>query len=772
MASTANFQVSVTSLLTGAVSGTSGGLIQTDGTFRRYRSGLSIGVQEHGVLNYSRRSIFYEVGRRYGRLTDALAYQKGDDEGLPLIDASVPINPAQAANFEGWARKYSNFSPQWATMDLAGLAERLAKGVAAQSVYGGVTTTNLRGGQPVRVVALGTLDSPQTASTNSIFIPRTVDTTTSDNTFAVLAAAANGEGATVTTDVVRLDAATNQPVIPAVDGYAFATACVEALRIVGANLEESGAGDVFAYAVARGIHAIVSVVAHTDEGGWMRNAFRSCTFRVPYGGINSALSQYPQLPPLAGSSAASVSSWVDAVALKTAAAVAHCDPCVTATGGLYPTVFTSSSGQVGAAGTAGDDPTNADAQDVARQLAADFGRFAPTYITALRRIFGLTSDSGVAAMCFSTAARQALFGPPDRHLKYKTVAPYFWIEPTSLIPASAFGTTAESAGFGALTTAGIETTIPCFERVRELDHGRNANFSTIAFKMRTARTSGLVAAYAGAPAALAGLKLYQFDEDSVALAGDQGPTPGDVPMKHSQADPLSSYLWTRGQSPIPAPAEFINIQGAYAAKYKIVDWDDDFNGRLGDLPEAFELENYGIRWRVTVPTALPSGASNAGDTGAKRARTRAAIALAQANIRNRGFGEANSPVISVSNVPPSFDDTPPPMMAAASGAVHDAANRTIPEYAEGAATAGAPPVMGAPLGPIPHHQPLRGAPYPRQGGGQVGGAGLPPNPPLPGNNPPPPPPTGPSNPPTNPDLDYQPDPAGPEAAHAPPAGQV
>ncbi|BAV56301.1 capsid protein [Fusarium poae victorivirus 1] len=761
MAQPQSFRTATTSALTGAVAGVSSGQIQDDNTYRRYRSGLSIGVHEHGHYAYKRSSVFYEVGRRYARLTQALAGRP--EGGRAGFDASVMVNPAEAANFEGWARRFSNFSPAWDMMDLAGVVERLAKAVAAQSVYGGVSTTNMRAGFPVSVVALGTLDSPQTASSSSVFIPRTVDRVGNDNVFAVLAAAANGEGATVTTDVVRLDAATNQPVVPAVQGQALAQAAVEGLRILGANFERSGAGDIFAYALTRGIHSVVSVVSHTDEGGWLRGVLRRTGFRAPYGGINQDLRDYPQLPPLASLSTAATSAWVDAIALKTAAIVAHCDPCVRADGGYYPSVFTASSGDISPPGTEEGEVPEAVATNIGRQISSDVGRFAPLYMRGLCYLFGMSSTSGIAEAHFSTTAADHLSGTTDRHLRHRTVAPYFWIEPTSLVPTNALGTTAEAAGFGALTTAGVEAAIPAFERVREIDHGHNANFTTIGFKMRSARTSGLVAAYAANPAELSGLRLYQFDESSVVLAGNNGPTNGDVPAKHNAADPLSSYLWTRGQSAIPAPAEFMNIQGSYAAKYKVVDWDDDFNGTLGPLPEAWELESHPTKWRTSVPTALPAGASNYADSGARRARSRAGVALAQATLRNRGLGDANSPVISVSNVPPSWDDERPATtrLDDTRTAEHNPAPGVVVTPGQGTDTADTPAHLAAPALPIPHQQPLRGAPYPPRAPGQLGGA-QPPPPPVG-----PPAPPGPPGGPPNDDDNQGPPPQAPPADNHP-----
>ena len=741
MAYSQGFQTQVASPLTGTLADPVGGVIADNDTYRRYRAGVYMQLPDHGSTTSHARSIFYEVGRHY---TGARALFAQPPEAAIPIDCSIDINPSEASSFEGMARRFSNFSPQWVKMDLAAIVERLAKGVAGYAVYGGIDTGTLRGGQPVRVTALGTLDSPQTASINSVFIPRTVDTVGNDHVFAVLVAAANGAGAAVTTDVVRLDANTNQPIIPAVAGAAFATACVEALRVMGANIEASGGGDIFAYAVTRGIHAAVSVVSHTDEGGFMRNLLRHDRFRVPYGGINQGLRVYPALPALASTAASSIAAWVDTIALKTAAAVGHCDPLVPGPGGWYPSVFSAREGQVLPAGSVGEEPTDDDARAIGRQVSADLGRFAPLYMRALVTLFGLATNSGIAESHFCTAGARALeqTGTVDRHLRFKTVAPYFWVEPTSLLASNAFGTLAESEGYGAKVTPGDTSEMPCFEKYRALETGSTATFATVAFKMRTARTSALVSAWAAAPAALADLKLFQFDESSVALPGDQGPTNGDVAAKHAAADPLSSYLWVRGQSCFPAPAEFINTQGNYGAKLKLVDWDDDFSATLSDLPNHHEIANSVVVFRVSVPAGLESGASNVQDRQAKRARSRAAAALSQAVNRARATGLAVSPTMEVSDVPPSFDEAPVVYRdIEPSGLGVDPGLTTIPGV--GAGLDSGRTVRGAPLPPIAHHQPLRAPQIIRVGptGGPAvpPGGGTPPPPPGAGGAPPPPP---------------------------------
>jgi len=754
MASGQSFSARAASPLTGTLADPLGGVITGADVYRRYRAGVYMLVPDHGSPTAKGRSIFYEVGRRYSRARDVFAPHPAT--AVP-IDCSVDINPSEAASFEGLARRYSNFSPQWVKMDLTAMVERLAKGVAAYSVYGGIDTGTLRGGNPVRVTALGTLDSPQTASINSVFIPRTVDTVGNDHVFAVLVSAANGEGAAVTTDVVRLDANTNQPIIPAVAGAAFATACVEALRVLGANMEASGAGDLFAYAVTRGIHAVVSVVAHTDEGGFMRNLLRADRFRVPYGGINQALRYYPALPALASTAASSIAAWVDAIALKTAAAVGHCDPLVPGEGGWYPSVFTAKDGALSIPGSEGEEATDADARAIGRQIAADLGRFAPLYMRALLIIFGLSTYSAVSESHFCTAGARALEQEGeavDRHLRHKTVAPYFWVEPTSLLEKNAFGTLAESEGYGAKVTPGEDEAYPCFEGYRAAEVGRSATFATIVFKMRTARTSALVCAHAGSPAALADMRLYQFDTSSVALPGDQGPTAGTVADKHAAADPLSSYLWVRGQSCFPAPAEFVNIQGVYGAKVKLMTWDDDFAAEMSDLPNEKEMGTELVHFRVSVPAGLEMGASNYEDRGARRARSRAAMALAQAVVRSRATGLAVSPVMEVSDVPPLLDVPPLREMrdTEPSGPGVDPGVTTVRAVASGF-DAGRT-ARGAPVPPTALHEPQRAPRLPPQGGPGGGGGGAGPGPAGPpggGSTPPGPPGGGTPPPPVNPD---------------------
>ncbi|CAK02787.1 putative coat protein [Epichloe festucae virus 1] len=652
-AQTQNFQVRHLAPLTGAVADPVGGLLQRGKDFRRYRSGLSSEIPGPGRTFVEYRSIFYEVGRHYGNISDALATPT---PAAVRIDCSHTINETQAANFEGLARQYSNFASQWEKMDLCGIAERLARAIATQSVFGGVTTTHMRAGQPLRVVALGTLDSPQTASTSSVFIPRTVDSVGSDHVFAVLCAAANGEGASVSTDVLRLDVSNNAPLVPAVAGAPLATACVEALRVLGANMEESGAGDLFAYAVTRGIHRVVTVVSHTDEGGILRDLLRHDAFRVPYGGINASLRHYPALPSAAGSHESSIAAWVDGIALKTAAVAAHCDPLVPGVGGMYPTVLVASKGSISPPGTPEGDVSPDDARSLGRQLSADIGRFAPNYIRGLSALFGLQGYTAIAErhLCATAGHYLEENSATNRHLLHKTIAPYFWVEPTSLIPRDFLGTSAESENYAAKVSPGCVAHEPLFEKFAPLAQGTTMTCATAGFKMRTARTSGYVCSQAAAPASLAMIQLKQFDTQSVVLAGDQGPISGDVVTKHRASSPLSSYLWVRGQSALPAPAEFINTQGCYGAKIKLVDWTDDWDPESTDVPRPDQFATGVVAWRVSLPTGLPTGPSNAADRQARRARSRGAIALAQALNRARAFGEGASPTMEVSDVPPDL----------------------------------------------------------------------------------------------------------------------
>lgn len=173
--------------------------------------------------------------------------------------------------------------------------------------------------------ALGSFIAPVSSYHNCVFIPHLVGIPASPNVLPNLIAAITDEG-TVATDYLSIDASNNRPIIPHVNKHAFSQACVDALRILGGNFKQAGAGDLFALGVTRSIHQVLTVVGHTDEGAIMRDVFRQGAFAISHGGIHFGMHEYTGIPTLRTSSVSAACGLVDSVALKIAALVAHCDP--------------------------------------------------------------------------------------------------------------------------------------------------------------------------------------------------------------------------------------------------------------------------------------------------------------------------------------------------------------------------------------------------------------------------------------------------------------
>lgn len=78
-------------------------------------------------------------------------------------------------------------------------------------------------------------------------------------------AAAQGEGANVVTVVVEKNLKTGETLVPSTSGAMPAIGCAGALRITLSMYLQSGKGALASFAMAKGVHSVVMVAAHTDE---------------------------------------------------------------------------------------------------------------------------------------------------------------------------------------------------------------------------------------------------------------------------------------------------------------------------------------------------------------------------------------------------------------------------------------------------------------------------------------------------------------------------
>jgi hypothetical protein len=179
------------------------------------------------------------------------------------------------------------------------------------------------------------------ASKNCVFIARGVNVELPNQALCAVIHACAAYDSTVVTDYLTLNPQTNEVNIPSAANAELAEGCYQALRILGGNYAQVEAGDLFAYAMVRGVHSIVTVAGHSDEGSLMRKVLRTGRFEKPYGGIASILGSYMGFPRPANNTVAGWQNWVDSIALSSAAAVAVSDPCVVIGGRVYPTVLSN-----------------------------------------------------------------------------------------------------------------------------------------------------------------------------------------------------------------------------------------------------------------------------------------------------------------------------------------------------------------------------------------------------------------------------------------------
>lgn len=571
--------------------------------FRRYRAVAQTSLTPFSGVNsdVDLKTILYEVGVR--NVEDVIGNYRRDVLTMSTAAACAPFN---ASEFATAAAKYSNFSGSFVNFDLAALTEQLAAGMAQYSINGFLTCNQLASGVAPTVVALDVAALPVAATTHSVFLPRCADTIMHPNVFTAIVHACAAVGSRVVTDVVHVNNL-QQPIIPVAADGELAMGCYQALVILGANYVVCGQGQVFSLAVTRGIHRMLSVVGHSDEGGALRRVLRSARFQRSYGGIKINAGAYIGLPRPVDCSAHSFALLVDSIAISTAAAVAACDPLIEKGGRLYPTVSTAD-------GLPGDGlvPDNATpaaltgyALSHARQLANTCGDFCRLYTRALSEIFLAHGSSEGAANAEITLATMfsVSASAPDRHLQYAVVAPFYWIEPTSVCKLSRTDYPAVGAGFAQLCETDAPREFPMFDRVHKVEQQSEVSHLTV--EWRSARTCGLAAHLMGHPAdGLANVRITGGNPDDFGLCRQEGGLA--VRANMLGGGDLASYMWGRGQSPFPHPAEVLYTGAGVklSVRHAVVD-PNTWQAVQTHVPSPSNIVL--ARWRVAVTVPEPMG---------------------------------------------------------------------------------------------------------------------------------------------------------------------
>ncbi|BAC81753.1 coat protein [Helicobasidium mompa totivirus 1-17] len=611
----------------------------------------------------SRSSVVkYEIGRRHDARRNAFAPYA--DEAI-RVDVSYDTPAIMSETFAGLAKKYSNFSASFERSSLAGIVERLAKvsrcKLLPRCYIGGF---DRRARDPV--TGLATHFTPVSSLDASVFIPRRIDTMTCPGVFAVLCAAVAGEGSQIVTDLIEINVGNNHPIVTTVDVAGLPAACVGALRVLGANMIAAGQGDLFGYAVARGIHQVVSVVGHTDEGGVMRDLLRVDGFGAPFGGIHFGLPVYTGLPHIDVGNDLQLSGWVDGIALSTAALVAHCDHGVVYNGTWFPTTL---SGSAAAPVEPGLDAPAGDEGYVARnrnQLADELSPFSLNYANGLAKLFGAGTAGGLTVLHLS--GRAGSLADDCRHLNFATANPFFWIESTSILPANFLGTQAETEGRASYGGRCSNSSLPLWNQATCVSAVDSA-VCEYTVEMASPRRVPFMLHWNGNPRNGLG-NILPRQMDPMAIIQPGGAEARSIRERMIANNDLASYLWTRGQSPIAAPGEFMNtsINVGILVKHCETTWD---GAVLSHLPSPSEFTTGALWLQVGRPTGVAVGPLGKTNANERRARTAATNALLRARHLSRGHN-----LVAVNMLPLSF--SAPSFGAPRVIETHDNINRAPP----------------------------------------------------------------------------------------------
>lgn len=537
----------VATTLGGIVSGAVGGPLSSPTLIHRYRAVLTSVAKINKQVDVNTRSILYNVGVR-STFDSLMPLRPKEVNGT---DMSFVSSPVISQELSGAARRATQMASRWEKMDLAGVVERLASAIAVYRVTGELTQHKMAGGRELDIVAVDGVTRTIAASAGHVFVPSGAASSATPHMLAALCAAVTGAGSSMVTDLLGVDAATNRVRAPSASGVELAVGCYHALCLLGANYEAHGAGNIFSYACTVGIHKVMTVHAHTDEGGFTRDVFRKAHFGNSYGGIVSSVEPYTALPRPDISLDGFV-KLVDNLALTTAGAVALCDPLTVVEGRAYPTVLDTFRAGGPKDGSKTDDD---DARVHMRTIASMYTGFSKNYSTTLGKLYN-TSGGDLQVVRHLNDTVNSMVGGAYSHLKYRVVAPFFWIEPTGSVHIDATDLDAQREGYGHLCTPYKDTKRPSFHNPEPIaDCGITSGWRV---EWVCARKHAMIHHLALHKLdGLANITPRQLDGQSMTLCGrgDASRPYMDVNERVDSNVTVDEYLWGRGHSSVIAPAE-------------------------------------------------------------------------------------------------------------------------------------------------------------------------------------------------------------------------
>lgn len=632
--------------LASIVSGSNGIAMEGTDKYRNYISSFETTATIYGKKDVSTKTIQYQIGAHLDpKININLNMSRKGKSSL-----IVKTTTFQMEYFCNYAKRYSAFVSDFSCMDLSALIYILARGLASYANYGILTPAMLSDNKPLKVIALLENISPFTASSSHIFIPRSCDSMSSPNVFCALVNASTNCDSTVITDALTLDYNSHRVMVPYCENAELAEGCYQALRIIGSNYSRLGRGDIFSLCVTAGVHQEVTVVGHTDEGGYLRDVLRSVRFCTSFGAINVGERDYCGMPRPISFDLRQTRHLVDSIALATAAAVAYADPLVEIKGRKYPRLYCVDVGCNMETGINDESGKESNAYNLSAKIANDCSDFCMNYIRALVDIFciktiDITADV-VLINCFNNMRQKT-----NRHLTATSVTPFFWIEPTSILYLNPNEYDAAKYGYASICSPFETIKKPFFEKVQvKKDNGM---YSLTFASWRSARTNALILHLSGhCEDGLALMRPFVMDPNNIVQPGGDSISIQKRMVSNATVD---QYMWVRGQSCIPCPGETIYTgEGiGFKIKHYVID-QDNWSASYVHFPRTNELDGE-VEFRVSKPQGYGNYILRWASKEVRTARSHAAMALDRA--RNSIDSPLNDLGIHMCFTDISFGDT-------------------------------------------------------------------------------------------------------------------
>lgn len=545
---------------------------------RKYQTFVNMATTIQGKRETAHKVITFEIGCRDCDRTEedkekyGLLRYRAKEYIKHALDANGVLNIYESGQehlegLEHYGFKQT-FTPTWKTFNFDGMVKRLSSWLAyctwnEKACYSDMVES----GATPSLNGVVDCDQVRALSCTCVFIPQQIVRDGSAAPFWALVWAATATGSEIVTDYLTTAKNAQSPLICNYDGPIAWYGATEALSRLGHLYQQAGYGRSFALAFTAGIHSTLSVVGHSDEGSFLRDVLRRVSYGTSFGGI-------PPLSPRASEmlclgrerSVSSLITWIDTYALSTAAAVAHADPLsIMGPDKAYPSVYTSDYYGKNVS-------MQQHVESVKTKIMSNISPFVDLYTRCLGLILGYKDDLGNYEdgkpskdrdMCLHTLRRafeRTLENNDNRHLSYQVVAPFFWIEPTGILPRDAFSTPAEEHGWASLGCGAETTTLPYFTHSEEVSTSNDA-ISHWRVELQGARKSGLLLYLNGHPLdGLSTIVPLQMGTSAISLTGI--PANASLSEYLLRGASMDKYLWVRGQSKLIHPAEFINIDDA------------------------------------------------------------------------------------------------------------------------------------------------------------------------------------------------------------------